>query len=58
VGSRIEPGRLRYLVDLALSIPCGLAVYYFTCRLLGVEEMALAADALERPLARLRARLR
>lgn len=58
VASRIEPGRMRYLVDLALSIPSGLAVYYFACRLLGVEEMALAADALERPLSRLRARLR
>jgi putative peptidoglycan lipid II flippase len=58
VGSRIEPGRIRYLADLAISIPAGLAVYYFTCRLLGVEEMALAADALERPLSRLRARLR
>ena len=40
------------------AIPVGLAVYYFACRLLKVEEMELAAEALERPLARLRARLR
>lgn len=58
VGSRIEAGQMRYLVDLALSIPSGLAVYYFACRLLGVEEMTLASEVLERPLARLRARLR
>jgi putative peptidoglycan lipid II flippase len=58
VASRIDPGRLRYLLDLALSIPSGLAVYYFACRLLRVEEMALAVEALERPLARLRGRLR
>jgi putative peptidoglycan lipid II flippase len=58
VASRIDPGRLRYLLDLALSIPSGLAVYYLACRLLRVEEMALAVDALERPLARLRGRLR
>jgi putative peptidoglycan lipid II flippase len=58
VGSRIEPGRMRYLADLALSIPSGLAVYYFACRMLGVEEMSLAAHALERPSSRLRARLR
>ncbi len=58
VASRLEPGRMRYLVDLALSIPSGLAVYYFACRMLGVDEMALAADVLERPLSRLRARLR
>ena len=58
VASRVDHGRLRYLLDLALSIPSGLAVYYFACRLLRVEEMALAVDALERPLARLRGRLR
>ena len=58
VASRVDPGRLRYLLDLALSIPSGLAVYYLACRLLRVEEMALAVDALERPLARLRGRLR
>jgi putative peptidoglycan lipid II flippase len=58
VASRVDPGRLRYLLDLALSIPAGLAVYYFACRLLRVEEMALAVEALERPLARLRGRLR
>ena len=57
VGQQFPAGQPRYLVDLAVSIPLGLAVYYFACRLLKVEEMELAADALERPLARLRARL-
>ena len=57
VGQQFPAGQPRYLVDLAVSIPLGLAVYYFACRLLKVEEMDLAADALERPLARLRARL-
>ncbi|MCX6604778.1 MAG: murein biosynthesis integral membrane protein MurJ [Acidobacteria bacterium] len=58
VGQQLPAGQPRYLVDLAVSIPVGLAVYYFACRLLNVEEMELAAEALERPLARLRARLR
>ncbi len=58
VGHQLQAGQPRYLVDLAVSIPVGLAVYYFACRLLKVEEMELAAEALERPLARLRARLR
>lgn len=58
VGQQLPAGQPRYLVDLAVSIPVGLAVYYFACRLLKVEEMELAAEALERPLARLRARLR
>ncbi len=58
VGQQIPSGQQRYLVDLAISIPAGLAVYYFACRLLKVEEMELAAEALERPLARLRVRLR
>ena len=57
VGQQLPSGQPRYLVDLAVSIPVGLAVYYCACRLLKVEEMELAADALERPLARLRARL-
>lgn len=57
VGHQLPAGQPRYLVDLAVSIPVGLAVYYFACSLLKVEEMELAADALARPLARLRARL-
>lgn len=57
VGHQLPAGQPRYLVDLAVSIPVGLAVYYFACSLLKVEEMELASDALARPLARLRARL-
>lgn len=58
VAHQLPAGQPRYLVDLSVSIPVGLAVYYFACRLLKVEEMELVAEALERPFARLRARLR
>ncbi|MBV9768474.1 MAG: murein biosynthesis integral membrane protein MurJ [Bryobacterales bacterium] len=44
--------RLSRLVDLALSIPLGLGVFYTACRVLGVSELELAARALANPLAR------
>ena len=44
--------RLSRLVDLALSIPLGLGVFYTACRVLGVSELKLAARALANPLAR------
>jgi putative peptidoglycan lipid II flippase len=40
-----RPGRL---VDLAISIPLGLAVFYAVCRVLRVSELELAARALFR----------
>jgi putative peptidoglycan lipid II flippase len=51
-------GRGRYLATLALAIPTGLALYYYTCRSLKIEEMDLAVTALAKPLERLRARIR
>jgi putative peptidoglycan lipid II flippase len=44
--------RLAYLLDLALSIPLGLLVFYFSCRLLRVSELDLATRALAGPLLR------
>jgi putative peptidoglycan lipid II flippase len=44
--------RLGRLVDLAISIPLGLVVFYFVCRALRVSELELAARALAGPLAR------
>lgn len=58
VSQQFPAGRLRYLTDLAVSIPIGLGLYYFACRFLKVDEIDLATDALERPFSRLRARLR
>lgn len=48
--------RLARLVDLGLSIPLGLLVFYAACRALRVSELELATRALANPLARLRAR--
>ena len=44
--------RLAYLLDLALSIPLGLLVFYFACRLLHVSELDLATRALAGPVLR------
>jgi putative peptidoglycan lipid II flippase len=57
VGQVLSGGRLRYLVDLAVSIPVGVAVFWTACRMLRVEEMDLAAQALARPIERFRAKL-
>ncbi len=49
--------RLARLADLAISIPLGLVIFYFGCRILRVTELDLATRALAEPLARrLRAR--
>ncbi|MBL8236378.1 MAG: murein biosynthesis integral membrane protein MurJ [Bryobacterales bacterium] len=59
LAGQIQPvGRGRYLATLALAIPTGLALYYYTCRTLKIEEMDLAVTALAKPLERLRARIR
>src|SRR6266851_2931660 len=44
--------RLGRLVDLAISIPVGLLVFYGACRLLGVTELDLATRALAGPILR------
>jgi len=49
-------GRLGSLVNLALSIPAGLLVFWSACRLLRVAELELAARALSEPLGRWRRR--
>ena len=46
-----------YLVDLAVSIPLGVVVYYAVCRAVKVDELELATRALAGPLLRLRDRI-
>jgi putative peptidoglycan lipid II flippase len=43
---------LGYLIDLAISMPLGVAVYYVCCRALRIEELEMATRAFARPLAR------
>lgn len=57
VGQMLAEGRLRYMVDLAVSIPVGAALFWTTCHVLRVDEMDLAAKALARPWERIRAKL-
>jgi len=45
-------GRLSRLIDLAVSIPVGLVVFYAACRLLRVTELDLATRALAGPVMR------
>lgn len=48
-------GRLARLLDLSLSIPFGLVIFYAACRVLRVSELELASRSLAKPiLARLR----
>jgi putative peptidoglycan lipid II flippase len=44
--------RLARLIDLAISIPLGLMIFYAICRILRVSELELAARALVNPVAR------
>ena len=44
--------QLARLADLAVSIPVGLAVFYVSCRLLGVSELDLAVRAFTNPIRR------
>jgi putative peptidoglycan lipid II flippase len=48
----VGPGRLGRLVDLGVSIPIGLLVFYAACRLLRVTELDLATRALYGPIMR------
>lgn len=40
------------LIDLAITIPLGIAILYFVCRALRVEELAMAVNAVGGPIAR------
>jgi len=44
--------RLERIVDLAVSIPCGLLVFYAACRILRVSELDLATRSLAGPILR------
>jgi putative peptidoglycan lipid II flippase len=44
--------QLARLADLAVSIPLGLAVFYGTCRALGVSELDMAIRAFSAPIRR------
>jgi putative peptidoglycan lipid II flippase len=57
VGAWLGASRLSHALDLLLSIPLGIAVYYFGCRMVGVPEMQVAFSALASPLQRLRSRI-
>ncbi len=50
--------KLAYLVDVAVSVPLGLVVYMFACRLLGVTEIQAAQHAVAGPLKRIVSGLR
>jgi putative peptidoglycan lipid II flippase len=45
-------GTLAYLIDLAVSIPLGLAVIYLFCRAAKIEELEMATRALAGPILR------
>jgi putative peptidoglycan lipid II flippase len=47
-------GRTRpaHFVDLAISIPAGLAAYYFACRAQNISEIDMAVQAFARPFLR------
>lgn len=51
-------GHGRYLATLGLAIPTGVALYYYACKALRIEEMDLAVAAIGKPFERLRARIR
>jgi len=44
--------QLARLADLAVSIPLGLAVFYFTCRVVGVSDLDMAIRAFTGPIRR------
>jgi putative peptidoglycan lipid II flippase len=51
-------GQFGRFIDVVISIPLGLAVFYGICRVLGVEELALAFRAVLNPVKRRLARTR
>jgi len=50
VAGWLGVGQFARLVDVVISIPFGLVVFYGVCRALGVEELTLALQAFLRPL--------
>jgi putative peptidoglycan lipid II flippase len=52
VQGRLGHSALAHLVNLAVSIPVGLAVLYAACRLLRVSEVELATRSILKPLMR------
>ncbi len=53
VGSALGESRWVSLIALCACVPSGLAVFYFLCRLLRVEEMDLAMSGVLAPIRRL-----
>jgi hypothetical protein len=56
-GVLLGKSRLAHAADLLVSIPLGMAVFWWGCRLMDVPEMQVAFSALASPLRRLRSRL-
>jgi hypothetical protein len=52
VQSWLGLARWARLADLAVSLPLGVAVFYFSARALGVAELEMAGAAIAGPLAR------
>ena len=50
--------KLARIADLAVSIPFGMAIFYYACRFAKVSELELAIKAITAPVARLRAKIR
>jgi len=52
IAALLGPGAVARLLDLAITIPMGVAVLYYTCRALRVEELEMATRALGGPILR------
>ncbi|MCW5964274.1 MAG: murein biosynthesis integral membrane protein MurJ [Bryobacterales bacterium] len=50
--------KLGYLADVAVSVPLGLVVFLLACKVLGVEEVSAASQAVAGPVKRMLDRLR
>ena len=46
INARMGAGHLAHLIDLVVSMPLGVAVFYYGCRLLRVKELELAMRAM------------
>lgn len=58
VESWLGTGQFEHLINVGISMPLGLAVFYLVCSVLGVEELAMAIRATMEPLKRRIARIR
>jgi putative peptidoglycan lipid II flippase len=52
IRSTLGLSKRAQLLDLAVTIPLGIAVLWFACRALGVSELETAVNALAGPLRR------